>query len=88
VISVQHVEKARHPANDPFDRSTEKSDKPDAVDGSDYRAMVVDQKKTPSEGFKNKVHFHGFTNTHDEWLGPSRISPGLGTMRSRPKRSA
>jgi hypothetical protein len=74
VISVQHVEKARNLANDPFDRSMEKSERPDAVDGADYRAMIVDQKQTPSGRFKYKVHFHGFPN---EWLGPFRISPDL-----------
>jgi hypothetical protein len=77
VISIQHVEQTRNPADDPFNCSMNNAQKPDPVDGADYRAMITDEKKTPSGRFKYKAHFHGFPNTHDEWLRPLRISPDL-----------
>jgi hypothetical protein len=77
VIFVQHVERTSNHCDYLLNRAMKKAQKLEAVDGADYRAIIIDEKQTPSGRCKYKVHFHNFPNTHDEWLGPSRIGPDL-----------
>ena len=89
VVSIQHVEKCRNPAEDPWKRT--ETENPGPVDESisenqdEYECIVVDEKTTRGGNAKFKVHYTGWDPKYDEWLVPSRISvEAIKAWRTKP----
>jgi hypothetical protein len=77
VLSVQHVDRAVDPSQDPFQRFNHVQ--PPAVDvaGDRWEGEIRDDKSTRSGQKRYLVHWIGWDERYDEWLPPGRIDQGM-----------
>jgi hypothetical protein len=77
VLSVQHVDRAVDPSQDPFQRSNH--EEPPAVDvaGDRWEGEIRDERSTRSGQKRYLVHWIGWDERYDEWLPSGRIDQGM-----------
>jgi hypothetical protein len=77
VLSIQHVDRAVDPSQDPFQRSNH--EEPPAVDaaGDRWEGEIRDERSTRSGQKRYLVHWIGWDERYDEWLPPGRIDQGM-----------
>ena len=72
VLSVQQLEKAKNPADDPWGRDY---DHPPAIEEDIFEAKIIDKRTSPTGRKMYKIHWIGYPLDEAQWIREKDVAP-------------